>query len=79
MDRGTWQAPVHGVVKSWTRLKRLSAQLIYSVLISTVQQSGSVIHICTFLFIFFSIMIYHKTLNIVPFAIQRRASLVAQR
>ena len=24
MDRGTWQATVHGVTKSWTRLKRLS-------------------------------------------------------
>ena len=23
MDRGTWQATVHGVAKSWTRLKRL--------------------------------------------------------
>ena len=24
MDRGAWQAPVHGVTKSWTCLKRLS-------------------------------------------------------
>ena len=24
MDRGAWQATVHGVAKSWTRLKRLS-------------------------------------------------------
>ena len=24
MDRGTWQATVHGVAKSWTRLNRLS-------------------------------------------------------
>ena len=24
MDRGAWQAVVHGVAKSWTRLKRLS-------------------------------------------------------
>ena len=24
MDRGAWQATVHGVTKSWTRLKRLS-------------------------------------------------------
>ena len=23
MDRGAWQATVHGVAKSWTRLKRL--------------------------------------------------------
>ena len=25
MDTGAWQAPVHGVVKSWTRLKRRSS------------------------------------------------------
>ena len=24
MDRGAWQATVHGVTKSWTRLKQLS-------------------------------------------------------
>ena len=24
MDRGAWQAVVHGVAKSWTRLKQLS-------------------------------------------------------
>ena len=24
MDRGAWQATVHGVTKSWTRLKHLS-------------------------------------------------------
>ena len=24
MDRGAWQAIVHGVAKSWTRLKQLS-------------------------------------------------------
>ena len=24
MDRGAWQATVHGVAKSWTQLKRLS-------------------------------------------------------
>ena len=25
MDRGAWRATVHGVAKSWTRLKRLSS------------------------------------------------------
>ena len=25
MDRGAWLAAVHGVAKSWTRLKRLSS------------------------------------------------------
>ena len=24
MDRGAWQATVHGVTKSWTRVKQLS-------------------------------------------------------
>ena len=24
LDRGVWQATVHGVTKSWTRLKRLT-------------------------------------------------------
>ena len=36
------------------------------VLISTVQQSDSVIHIYTLFFIFFFIMVYHKILNIIP-------------
>ena len=45
--------------------------LIYNVvLISAVQQSDSVIHIYTFFFIFFSIMLYPRVLNIVPCAIQ---------
>ena len=26
MDRGAWQAIVHGVTKSWTRLKQLSTR-----------------------------------------------------
>lgn len=41
------------------------------VLISAVQQSDSVMHIHTFLFIFFSIMIYLRRLDIVPYAIQQ--------
>ena len=36
------------------------------MLISAEQQSDSVIHIYTFFFIFFSIMVYHRILNIVP-------------
>ena len=27
MDRGAWQAKVHGVTKSWTQVKRLSMPL----------------------------------------------------
>ena len=40
--------------------------MIYSiVLISAVQQSDSVMHICTFFFVSFSIMVYNQILNIV--------------
>ena len=28
MDRGTWRAAVHGVVKSWTQLKQLSTHAL---------------------------------------------------
>ena len=48
----------------------IEVQLIYVVLISAVQQSDSVIHIYTFFFMFFSIMAYHRILNIIPCAIQ---------
>ena len=41
------------------------------MLISTVQQSDSVIHMHAFIFIFFSIMVYHRILNIAPCAIQQ--------
>ena len=44
-----------------------------ALLISAVEQSDSVIHyiyIHIHFFIFFSIMVYHRTLNIVPYAIQ---------
>ena len=46
--------------------------MIYNVVaISAIQQSDSVIHIYTFFFkIFFSIMVDHRILNIVPYAIQ---------
>ena len=44
----------------------IKVQLIYNVVpISAVQQSDSVIHLYTFFFIFFSIMIYHRILSIV--------------
>ena len=48
----------------------IEVQLIYNVvLISAVQQIDSVIYIYIY-FIFFSIMVYHRILNIVPCAIQ---------
>ena len=46
--------------------------LIYNaVLISAVQQTDSVIHMYIFVFIFFSIMVWHTMLNIVPSAVQQ--------
>ena len=54
----------------------IEVQLIYNVLISVVQQSDSVIYICIsdiyyiFLIILFSIVVYHRILNIVLHAIQ---------
>ena len=49
----------------------IEVQLIHNVvLISAVQQSDSVIHMYTFFFILFSIMVYHRILNRVPCAIQ---------
>ena len=49
--------------------------LIYNVvLVSGVQQSDSVVYsvlyIYIFFFVFFSIMVYHRMLNIIPCAIQ---------
>ena len=39
MDRGAWQATVHGVAKSWTQLKQLNKHL--DTLLFT--QSGKVV------------------------------------
>ena len=95
MDRGAWQATVHGALKSRTRLSDFAFtivhvsiyhlsffpvfQLIYNVvLISVVQQSDSVIYIdkcvCVYMysfFIFFSIMVHHRRLDIVPCVIRQ--------
>ena len=60
MDREAWQATVHGITQSWTRLKRL----------------GTHAHTCicrcidTFLLRFFPLIDYYKILRIVPYAIQ---------
>ena len=49
----------------------IEVYFIYNVLISVVQQSESYIYIYRYIcfFIFFSIMLYHRILNIVPCAI----------
>ena len=50
----------------------IEVYLISNVLVSGVQQSDSVIHICIYLFFFrfFSIKGYYKILNTVPCSIQ---------
>ena len=49
----------------------IEVELIYNVvLVSGVQQSDSLIHIPTFFFVFFAIMVYHRIFNIVPCALQ---------
>ena len=40
------------------------------MLVSSLQESGSVIYIYVFFFIFFLIMVYYRILNIVPCAKQ---------
>ena len=46
--------------------------MIYNViLVSAVWGNGSVIHTCTFFFIFFSIMVYYRILDVVLCAIQQ--------
>ena len=56
-----------------TLLKSIEVQLIYSaVLISAAQQSDLHMYsLCVFGFILFSIVVYHRILNIVPCAIQQ--------
>ena len=46
MDRGAWQATVHGVTQSWTRLKRLSMLVTCLLLLSLspIRQVLSVSH-----------------------------------
>ena len=49
----------------------MEVELIDSVvLISAAQHSDSVIHVYTFSFIFFSIMVYYRILTMVPCAVQ---------
>ena len=41
MDRGAWRAAVHGVAKSWTRLKRLSTNTPMHALIKAEDANGT--------------------------------------
>ena len=41
MDRGPWQATVHRVAKSWTRLKRWSAHALCEKQIAEELQGGA--------------------------------------
>ena len=48
----------------------IEVQFMYNtVLISALQKSDSVIHIYAFFFIFFSLMVYHRVLNLVHCAL----------
>ena len=50
----------------------MKVYLIYNVvLVSAVQQTDSLIHICILFFAFFSIMFYHRILNRAPCACSR--------
>ena len=61
------ESGVHGCLLCF-----MEVWLIYNaVLISAVQQTDSVIHMYIFVFIFFSIMVWHTMLNIVPSAVQQ--------
>ena len=65
MDRAAWSTAVHGVTKSWTRLNDLNR------LDSKVTQLYTHTHTHTHIFfIVFSIMVYHRTLSVVPCAMQ---------
>ena len=45
--------------------------LIYNVVfISDVQKSDSVTYMCMFFFVFFSIIVYHRILNVVTCSVQ---------
>ena len=47
----------------------IEVELIYNVLISAVEPSDLVIYIYIYFPIFFSVMVYHSILNIVPCAV----------
>ena len=49
MDRRDWQATVHRVVKSWTRLKWLSMHACLSILLSMVYYLNFSLHSCLIL------------------------------
>ena len=42
MDRGAWQATVHGVAKSWAPLKQLSPQHTYSHILTAYTLWGPI-------------------------------------
>ena len=41
MDRGAWQAMVHGVTKCWTRLKQLSTQHVHFIVCLAKDMPGT--------------------------------------
>ena len=69
MDRAAWSAAVHGITKSWTRLNDLSRldSKVTQLYIHTHTHTHTHTHI---FFIVFSIMVYHRTLSVVPCVMQ---------
>ena len=70
VDRSAWRAIVHRVSKSWTfevrRLKRLGTAQHVDIYMYMIYSD---IYIYILFFIFFSMMVYHRILNLVPCAI----------
>ena len=68
MDKGAWQAPVHGVSKESDMTEQLTLHTsLHDIYIYTHT------HICMYIYIFsdyFSIIGYYRILNIVPCVIQ---------
>ena len=75
MDREAWCIVVHGVAKSrtrlsnWTELKWTDSWITLLCLFLLYRKVIQ-LYIPIFFLIFFSIMIYHRMLNIVPCAVQ---------
>ena len=61
----------HGVTAYFRKFYSIKVKLVYNVvLIPAVQKSDSVIHLYALFFILFSITVSHRTVNVVPCAMQ---------
>ena len=68
-DRGAWRATVQRVAKSQTQLSTKAWHSWFTM--CSFLLYSRVIQLCIYIYSFsFSIMVYHRILNIVPYAIQ---------